>query len=514
MVSQQILARQHTLYILSSIRRFRRMKDFTIPLRSVPVSILCFITKGTGILSINDTLHPIEPLQLFYLVPGMMVEATAHSREIEYYIILIDQITVTKQRSRWKVSDPESTLPLPHGLVPISDAGLIFGRIQQLYESNGLNRDLSFQELLGFIIRDLSKRQSEQSTDNGIDLSIAYMNEHFHEKITRETLAKMAQLTPNAFCRSFKRATGLSPTDYLNGIRIHHAKEQLGPGSSVKDVAAATGYGSEYYFSRIFKETVGLSPTLFIKRERLKVATASRVGFQDNLASIGMEAVASVDCYRYPGLDEEEYSRRVISSMEQLRLVKPDLIIADFFHSSFYDAFKEFAPTVIVKHHLDWRVIHMNIAELVGREKEAVQTFNQLDEKTAEARKLLKSSSEKDSITILQVMHKCIRIQGSINHPLNDLIYSGLAMRPGLAVPRNKMRQEWAIEELPPLQSGHLFIAKHSNHPEIEQLLTQLQASPAVNDRQRHFVPNWLVMSWTPQGRNRIIDEILTTTMA
>jgi AraC-like DNA-binding protein len=539
MFIRKVKDRQHIVYILSSIRKFHRIKDFTTHLRTVPVPMLCFITKGSGVLSINDTLHRIEPFQLFYLAAGLSIEATVHSSEFEYYVIILDQISVTKRMRQWTINEASMPLRLglAPGLLPIRETRQVLERIQQLYESNPFNcskqthpskesrqkhtttlhqdPDLQLQELIGFILRDLSEQQSQPSGDSGIDQSLAYMHKHFHEKISRETLARIAQLTPNAFCRSFKKTTGVSSTDYLNGIRIQHAKEQLAPGSSVKEVAGAVGYGSEYYFSRVFKETVGLSPTLFIKRERLKVATASRVSFQDNLSSIGMEAVASVDCYKYPGMDEAEYDRRIISAREQLRLVKPDLIIADFFHSSHYDLLKELAPTVIVKHHLDWRVTHMKIAELVGREKEAVQTFNQLDERTLEARKLLSLSITNDSVTILQVMHKLIRIQGAVNHPLNDLIYSGLGLKPGHAVPRNKMREEWPLEELPLPESDHLFVIKHSSHPEVEQLLNQLQHSPswdsihAVVHKQLHFAQNWLVLSWTPQGRNRIIDEIL-----
>ncbi|MCU6793546.1 helix-turn-helix domain-containing protein [Paenibacillus sp. WQ 127069] len=517
-------ARPHTLYLLSSIRRFRRHNPFTIPLRTVPIPVLCFISKGTGVVHINDMMHRIEPLQLLFLNPGMTIEATFHSKDIEYFMIIMNPITITRRKSQWQAARNSEIPPLPPGLVSISDGGQVLECVQQLYDSSQskdctsqaqLKLDLQFQELLGFIMRNSDSQQRTSSLHSGIDHSIDYMNKHFQDKISRETLSKIAQLTPNAFCRSFKKVTGTSPTDYLNRIRIQQAKEKLGPDCSVKEVAAAVGYGSEYYFSRIFKETVGLSPSLFIKRERLRVATASRVYFQDNLSSIGMNPVASVDCYRYPGMDEAEYNRRMASQMEQLRLAKPDLIIADYFHTSLYDALKEFAPTVIIKHHLDWRVAHMNIAELVGREQEAVQTFNQLDERVMDVRHLLQASTLQTSVTILQIVSTSIRIQGTVHHPLNDLLYKALGMNPGDAVPRNKMREECSIEELPAPQTDHLFIIKQNHHLQVEELWDQLQQAHywgsirAVIHQQVHFVQNWLLMSWTPQGRNRILDDII-----
>jgi AraC-like DNA-binding protein len=487
--------------------------------------MLCFVTKGKGTLISNGASHSIEPFQLFYLTPGMIIEPAGHVREVEYYVIILEAVAASKQESRWKLE--RSAVPaavFPSGRLDIRDAKQTLQRIEELYHSAN-NRsgfhlqdpDLLLQALIDFIKRDQLNGGADRASDNGIDSCIAYMHRHFHDKITRDTLAEIAKLTPNAFCRSFKRATGASPTDYLNRIRINHAKEQLTPGSSVKEVAAAAGYGSEYYFSRIFKETVGLSPTLFIKRERLKVAAASRTCFHDNLASIGMNTAAAVDCYRYPWMDEADYDRRLSSQLEQLRLVKPDLIIGDFFHQSLNDSLKQIAPTIILEHHLDWRVTHMRIAELVGREKEAVQTFHQLDERTSEARERISLSIGNVKITVMQVIQDAVRIQGAVNHPLNELLYSGLGLKPGNAVPLNKMREEWPPEEFPFMESDYLFIIKTGSQPKTEAALSKLQQTynwesvHATLKPNTYFIPNWLLMSWTPQGRDRIIKEIVDT---
>ncbi|GAA3401228.1 AraC family transcriptional regulator [Paenibacillus hodogayensis] len=359
--------------------------------------------------------------------------------------------------------------------------------------------------------------QTTRSSDSVIQPCIAYIQEHYSRKISRETLADIAKLTPNAFCRSFKRVTGVSPTDYINRIRIERAKDLLSPAGSVKDVAASVGYVSEYYFSRMFKKTVGLSPTLFIKRERLRVATASRNGFHDNLSFIGVEAAAGVDCYRYPWMDDAEYNRKLQSQLGQLRLVKPDLIIADYFHAGLYKTLNEIAPTVLLEHHLDWKLTHRKLAELTGREREAEQTFRLLEERKEEARSRLERSERAGTVAVMQLLPSVVRLQGAVNHPLNELLYLELGLKPGQSVPLNKMREEWPAassasllpeNNLSDTQTDYLFIYRHEGEIDFDFATAIKKLPGAVHTR---FIANWLHMSWTPAGRLAIIDEIIST---
>ncbi|NOU97226.1 ABC transporter substrate-binding protein [Paenibacillus sp. LMG 31456] len=214
-------------------------------------------------------------------------------------------------------------------------------------------------------------------------------------------------------------------------------------------------------------------------------------------------------------MDDAEYNRRLTSQLEQLRLVKPDLIIGDYFHQPLYESLKQIAPTVILDHHLDWRIIHMNIAELVGREKEAIQTFHQLDERTLEARDILSEVLGNESVTLMQILPQGIRIQGVVNHPLNELLYSERRLHPGNAVPFNKMRDELLPEQFPTMESDHLFIIKYLGHPDVEAVLAKLERTQswksisAVVNYKAHFIPNWLQSSWTPLGRNQIITKLI-----
>ncbi len=91
-----------------------------------------------------------------------------------------------------------------------------------------------------------------------------YMHKCFDKDISVENLALMCSMSPSHFRRTFKQIYNLSPVDYLNQIRINKAKDLLNSRMySVSDIAVMTGFNSVYYFSRKFKETVGLSPKNF-----------------------------------------------------------------------------------------------------------------------------------------------------------------------------------------------------------------------------------------------------------
>ncbi|MBI4977628.1 MAG: helix-turn-helix transcriptional regulator [Spirochaetes bacterium] len=72
--------------------------------------------------------------------------------------------------------------------------------------------------------------------------------------------------TTDHLIRVFKRATGVTPVDYLVRERVERAKDLLLYSShSVDEIAGLLGYSDIYYFSRQFKERTGSSPTAFRK---------------------------------------------------------------------------------------------------------------------------------------------------------------------------------------------------------------------------------------------------------
>ncbi|MDO4608134.1 MAG: AraC family transcriptional regulator [Clostridia bacterium] len=96
-----------------------------------------------------------------------------------------------------------------------------------------------------------------------------YIKEHFNENITSRTAAEALHINNSYFCRLFKKTFGRCFAQYLIDFRIANAKTLLTDTPiSVSDIAIKTGFCSFSYFSKVFKKSVGVTPSEYRKQNR------------------------------------------------------------------------------------------------------------------------------------------------------------------------------------------------------------------------------------------------------
>ena len=96
----------------------------------------------------------------------------------------------------------------------------------------------------------------------------SYLAEHFSENITSEHIARELYYTQSYFCRLFRESFGTSFLEYLSMYRISKAKSMLEDDSlKISEVAERVGILDQSYFSKCFKNLVGVSPTEYKKRQ-------------------------------------------------------------------------------------------------------------------------------------------------------------------------------------------------------------------------------------------------------
>lgn len=91
-----------------------------------------------------------------------------------------------------------------------------------------------------------------------------YIQGRFQEKISLDDAARAVNSSTRHFCKVFKEATGMTFTDYLARVRVEKAKNLLqNPHLRVSEIAFETGFDSISQFNRSFKRVTGLAPTQF-----------------------------------------------------------------------------------------------------------------------------------------------------------------------------------------------------------------------------------------------------------
>jgi AraC-like DNA-binding protein len=87
---------------------------------------------------------------------------------------------------------------------------------------------------------------------------------HLSERLSLRRVAAEVHLSPYHFCRCFRKATGMTLTEYVSRLRVERAKTLLvDPFVRVSEVAFAAGFGSIPQFNEVFRKRTGMSPTQY-----------------------------------------------------------------------------------------------------------------------------------------------------------------------------------------------------------------------------------------------------------
>jgi AraC-like DNA-binding protein len=91
-----------------------------------------------------------------------------------------------------------------------------------------------------------------------------HLREHLAEPLSLPALAAIAGFSSSHFSARFRAATGFSVIEYAKRLRLARARELLATTElSVAEIAKAVGYLDPFYFSRLFRAVIGMSPRAF-----------------------------------------------------------------------------------------------------------------------------------------------------------------------------------------------------------------------------------------------------------
>jgi AraC-like DNA-binding protein len=128
--------------------------------------------------------------------------------------------------------------------------------------ANLLYASTLIQEFFCYLIK-LHMHNHPMDTSNiNIKDIISYMRENIACNLSIDDFADYMCISKYHFSRKFKQATGFTPMEYFNRLKIQKACELIDVTSqSIKEISANLGFCNPYYFSTVFKRITGLSPS-------------------------------------------------------------------------------------------------------------------------------------------------------------------------------------------------------------------------------------------------------------
>ena len=127
-------------------------------------------------------------------------------------------------------------------------------------------------EWVGYVFnKSISYVEEVAKSQTVIERVKTYIKENYNNDITRDDIANYVFLNPDYLSRIFKKATGLSLSEYLTELRIEKAMILLATTNiQISSIADEVGYNNMNYFSKIFKKTTGNTPVEHRKKSQNK----------------------------------------------------------------------------------------------------------------------------------------------------------------------------------------------------------------------------------------------------
>ena len=115
----------------------------------------------------------------------------------------------------------------------------------------------------------LEAREKEHRNFERMEEVLQYVKTRYKENISLDDVAGLLSVSPEYFCRLFKKHTGQTFLEYLNTVRMFHFyQELLTTDYSVTELLDRNGITNYKVFSRSFKDTYGAPPSIIRKRMR------------------------------------------------------------------------------------------------------------------------------------------------------------------------------------------------------------------------------------------------------
>lgn len=323
----------------------------------------------------------------------------------------------------------------------ISQCGNVYKSWHTPGEISQFRSQIDFMELFYHAVID-SQRSAVRNSSEALALTKEYIEERFHENVTIERLASLASLSSKYYVDLYKKTYGISAMEYLSQVRIKRAKNLMArTGGRVRDIAEQVGYHDEFYFSRKFKQQVGVSPKDYMKSRQRKIAAYGHgaIGLLLSLNIMPYAAPLHPKWTRY----YYEYYRDDIpvclsaqlhnidweANVEKMLESCPDIVIASGkLRQHEQERIQKGVPVFFLTDEQEnWRDQLCSVADALGESAEAQQCLQEYDAKVVQALEKLAPYND-ETVLVVRLLGR--QMYAHCNRSMREVLYGDLQRTP------------------------------------------------------------------------------------
>jgi len=218
--------------------------------------VLYLVCNGSGFFHTSGKCWPISVGTVFFSFADTPFFFDA-GQDLEFFYISFHGSRAEELFRRFGITPATCIFEGFEGLLPHWQDNIV--------RANDENADLLSESLLYYTFSRLKK--NTQSGSDLVTFVLSYLDDHFTESTLSLTeVADAAGYHKKYLSSTFKKQFGMGLSEYLRVLRIRYAVVLMENGvTSVKNVAALSGFSDPLYFSKVFTEMIGTSPSQYQK---------------------------------------------------------------------------------------------------------------------------------------------------------------------------------------------------------------------------------------------------------
>jgi AraC-like DNA-binding protein len=236
-------------------------------------NVLIYCVEGSGSAQIGDNKYSIDPGN-FIVIPAGVPHSYAADEDHAWTIYWI--------HFKGKISDAMSNLMVKEfkgykGTVNYSEKRtVLFDEIYTNLEKGYGTENIYYanmclwQFISSFIFDNKFNFITKTATNDISSHAIDFMQKHLDKTLKLSEIAHAVNTSVSHFAAVFRNKTGFAPIEYFNHLKIQKACQYLQfTEDRVREIAYNLGIEDLYYFSRLFKKVMGVSPNEYRKKRNL-----------------------------------------------------------------------------------------------------------------------------------------------------------------------------------------------------------------------------------------------------